>query len=305
MKEQCMICGSTVEDVSGICPVCGAVLGRSTQVNPADMNFGGTVGQPQGVMGGGSVYQNPNMGNDQGGYNQGTYNYQNTNTYVQPVKNGKILSILSLVCAIIGILLICFPFFSAVFCLASIILGIIALIKKQIKVPAIIGLVFGGIGCVIAIFTLFINIMMISVCGTTFNGVIKQSFDVVAEGSIELTDVMIEVPTSSGYEVIALDSDGSFQGTGYSGYYYNYSYADEYTRSYMEYQTLYAMSQGYEMKDVTMLELYSERGSEYYVFVIPEGYQPGDVIYYIEQTGYDAMEFTLQPVLTVPNVLEY
>lgn len=310
MKEQCMICGSMVEDVSGICPVCGAVLGRSTQVNPANMNYGGATEQPQGVMGGGSVYQNPNMGYNQGGYNQdgynqGMYNYQDAPTYVQPAgKKGMVLSILSLVCAIIGVLLICFPFFSAVFCLASIILGIIALIKKQKKVPAIIGLIFGGIGGIICVFTLYINLMIASVCGTTFNGLIKQSFEVVGEGSTEITGVMIELPTDSGYEVVALNSDGSFQATGYSGYYYNHSYANEYTRDYMDYQTLYAMSQGYRMKDVTMIELYSEYGSEYYVFVVPEGWEQGDVIYYVEMTGSGDMDYTLQPVLTVPNVLE-
>ena len=26
MKEQCPVCGSTVDDVSGVCPVCGAAL---------------------------------------------------------------------------------------------------------------------------------------------------------------------------------------------------------------------------------------------------------------------------------------
>ena len=45
MKEQCMMCGSVVEDVSGVCPVCGAVLPRSQQVDSTGQNIPHASGQ--------------------------------------------------------------------------------------------------------------------------------------------------------------------------------------------------------------------------------------------------------------------
>lgn len=298
MKEQCFICGSMVEDVSGICPVCGAVLGRSTQVNPADMNMGGTTGQPNNTMNGGQVvYQNPNMG-----FNTGAYNYQNPNMTLQP--NGKkkvVFSILSIVFAVIGVLTVCFPVVSLIFCVASIVFGIIALVKKQIKVPAVLGIVFSGIAGMISVVMLCLNLIMMATVGTDVKGIFQQSFDVLEEGCIELTNVVLEVPIGTGADYLILYADGRYSTSGDSGTYRCVSYADETAQFYIKNQTMFAMMQGYEMKNLTAIELTSNSGgTSYYCFVVPETYVPGDTIYYVDGTGDNYTSYNLRTATTIP-----
>ncbi|MDE7365769.1 MAG: hypothetical protein K2N24_00220, partial [Lachnospiraceae bacterium] len=222
MKEQCMICGSVVEDVSGICPVCGAVLGRSTQVNPY---MGGTGSQPGGGMGSGPVnvpngnagYGQPgnaNMGygqpgnanmsygqpgNANMGYGQMPYNYQNPGMPgAGKPKKKKLLSVLSIVMAALAVLTVCVPIVSILFAVASIVLGIIALVKKQIKVPAILGFVFSGIAMLLAVGMLVMNSLMYVVCGTNIAGIMEQSMEALDEDIKPLEDITFMISSADG-----------------------------------------------------------------------------------------------------------
>lgn len=275
MKEQCMICGSVVEDVSGICPVCGAVLGRSTQVNPY---MGGAGSQPGGSMGTGPVNApngnmgygqpgNTNMGYGQPGYpnmnyGQMPYNYQNPGMPgADKPKKKKLLSVLSIVMAALAVMTVCIPVASILFAVASVVLGIIALVKKQIKVPAILGFVFSGIAMLFAVGVLIVNSLMYMVCGTNLAGIMEQSMEILEEDIQPLEDITFMISSADGDYYYSLFDDGvyieyfdSHSGVEdyiISGTYKNYGYEDTSVRDLIGYEVLAAMREGYRMKNVT------------------------------------------------------
>lgn len=310
MKEQCMMCGSTVEDVSGVCPVCGAVLTRSTQVD--------LTKKPQFNLDQQSEQQQTTpSGQPQPG--QQPYNYQNPAGgipgYQSGVPNGpyggapnapkkKVFAILSLVCSILALITCCVSGLGLVLAIAAVVFAIIALVKKQIKAPAIIGLIVGVIALVSSIGALCMNLMLRSLIGTDFNGMVNQMMEVQTEGCTELEDIAFLNPYD--YHYYALYSDGTYSTDSsedlVAGAYSNYSYMDYYTRNggadeEATYAIMYAMSEGYEIKDITILDF----GSYNCYFIVPEDYEAGDVIYYIESNGYatDLDDFQLVPVETV------
>lgn len=310
MKEQCKICGSLVEDVSGVCPVCGAPLGNSQeavhedsrsentgklrsdmrlesqQTPPGNNTYGGTSGVYMQGMPQGNVYTDSIP-----------YNYQNPyqNPYQTPpgnVKKKKLFSVLSIVLAILALLTACcVDWLSAVCSLAALVLGIIALVKKQIKVPAILGLVFGGIALIFSGIMVSMNLMMKSVINTDIPGIFEQCFDAEMNGSTKLEGISFVAPDT--YSEYYLYSDGTFSDKSgrITGQYENYSYMDSQAQNIIDDKAVYAMSEGYEIKDVTCLTLVGTTGVSYYVFAVPEGYMPGDVIYYIDGTSMDSYRF--------------
>lgn len=305
MKEQCMMCGSTVEDVSGVCPVCGAVLTRSTQVDltkKPQFNLEQQSGQPQQQTQQSGQSQQPyNYQNPVGGvpgYNPGTPNGSYNGMSNAPKK--KVFAILSLICSILALITCCVSGLGLVLAIAAIIFAIIALVKKQIKAPAIIGLIIGIIAFLLSIGTLCFNLMFRSMIGTNFNGMIKQMMEVETEGCTPLEDIAFLNPYD--YHYYALYSDGSYDtDDAYtSGYYESYSYMDYYSlngSTDVTYAIIYVMSQGYEIKDITILDF----GSYECIFVVPDDYEAGDTIYYVQEDGYsgDVDNYQLVPVQTV------
>lgn len=289
MKIQCKTCGSVVEDVAGVCPVCGMLFQQQVNTQPVYTEL---------------TTENRMMGNQ-----IPPYNYQNpmrSPSEQKPKK--KLLSILSIVLAALGILTICISWLSALFCIAAIVLGIIALVKKEIKVPAILGLVFGGIMGIISAFFLIINLTLQMVIGTGFMGIIQQSMDAVTEGYTQISNVSMEIPVNGESVSLTLGSDGRYysNGTLGSGYYWEYGYVDLSTDDELSNCIVYIMAEGYEIKDLTIVELqsmdeYGTGKTSRYAFVVPEGYTPGSVIYYINNidgNSYEDME--LETVLTLP-----
>lgn len=326
MKEQCMICGSMVEDVSGICPVCGAVLGRSTQVNPY---MGGAGSQPGGGMGIGPAnasnsstgYGQPGYPNT--GYGQIPYNYQNPGVSgAGKPKKKKLLSVLSIVMAAVAVILICVPVASILFAVASIVLGIIALVKKQIKVPAILGFVFSGIAMLLAVGMLIINSMIYMVCGTNMSGIMEQSMEALEEDIQPLEDITFMISSQDGDYYYSLFDDGVYieyfdSHSGVEDYmiggtYENYGYVDTSVRDLIGYEVLAAMREGYRMKNVTCIVFHPNHSYEFnaageltmfeslapsqnhMVFVVPDGYQKGGMFYQIEVL--DTFDQELTPI---------
>lgn len=339
MKEQCMICGSVVEDVSGICPVCGAVLGRSTQVNPY---MGGTGSQPGGGMGSGPAYvpngsagygqpgNAPNGGIGYGqpenanmGYGQMPYNYQNPGMPgAGKPKKKKLLSVLSIVMAALAVFTVCVPIVSILFAVASIVLGIIALVKKQIKVPAILGFVFSGIAMLLAVGMLVMNALMYAVCGTNIPGIFEQSIEAMEEDIKPLEGITFMISSADGDYYYSLFDNGAYiecfdSHSGVDDYmvdgtYENYGYVDESVRELLEYEVLAAMREGYHIKNVTCvkfnpnhyyvfdeaglpMEVYSPTSfTDHLVFVVPDDYRKGGMFYQIEVV--DSYDQKLTPI---------
>lgn len=314
MKQQCKVCGSMVEDVSGICPVCGALL-----TNDQETVQGGageeTTGElrrdmrlaPQQDM------QQLQSGNTYGGasgtYTQGMpqgnvytdsipYNYQNP--YQTPpayVKKKKLFSILSLVLSILALLTACCVSWLSLVCsLAALVLGILALVKKQVKPPAIIGLVVGGIALLTSGIMISMNLMMQSMIGTDMPGIFRQCYDVQLNGSIPLEGIAFVAPDT--YVEYFLYDDHLFSDKSGQeiGVYSNYNYMDSEVQDIIGEKVIYAMTQGYEIKDITCLVLSGTYSTDYYVFAVPQDYEPGDTIYYIDGTS-DA-DYRLLPVNT-------
>ncbi len=326
MKEQCMICGSVVEDVSGICPVCGAVLGRSTQVNPY---MGGTGGQPGGSMGSGPAnvsngsvgYGQP--GNANMGYGQMPYNYQNPGMPgAGKPKKKKLLSVLSIVMAALAVLTVCVPIVSILFAVASIVLGIIALVKKQIKVPAILGFVFSGIAMLLAVGVLVMNSLMYMVCGTNIGGIMEQSMEALEEDIQPLEGITFMISSQDGDYYYSLFDDGVYieyfdSHSGVDDYmiggtYENYGYVDESVRDLIGDEVLAAMREGYRVKNVTCVVFNPNHSykfnadgeltmvhslspsSDHMTFVVPDDYRKGGMFYQIEVV--DTYDQKLTPI---------
>lgn len=284
MKEQCMICGSMVEDVTGVCPVCGAALTRSRQIDPNKQ----------------MQYENGlSLQNDSENQNVNTYMPSGApyNTPVSP--QSKTFSIISLVCSIVSLFTICVPGLGLILSIAAVVFGIIALAKKHSKVPAVIGVVIGGISLFMATFSTIFYVAFMSVARTSFGGMMSQMMEVQVEGCTKLDDIVFLNPVDNQY--YALYSDGTYQTASDDiGVYESLSYMDYYqTASNIDdstYAILYAMNQGYEIKNVTIVRL----GSEYYNFLVPEDYTPGGIIYYIDNgNNSENMEgYKLVPVST-------
>ncbi len=307
MKEQCKICGSYVEDISGVCPVCGAPLSgnqedsraedtgalrndmrlesqQTSPVNNVSSNPSGVFmqGMPQG-----NVYTDPIP-----------YNYQNP--YQTPPANGKkkkLFSVLSILLAVLGLLTSCCVTWLSIICsLAAIVLGIVALVKKQVKAPAILGLVFGGIALLFGGIMLSMNLMMKSVINTDIPGIFKQCYEAQMKGVTPLEGVSFVAPDT--YMEYYLYDDNTFSDKSGQiiGQYDNYGYMDSQAQSIINDKVVYAMSEGYEIKDVTCLTLVGTNGVDYYVFALPEDYEAGDTIYYIDGTS--TADYRFLPVNT-------
>ncbi len=313
MKEQCMMCGSTVEDVSGVCPVCGAVLTRSTQVDltkKPQFNLEQESGQPQQQT---QQSGQPQQQTQQSG--QPPFNYQNPAGGVPGYNPGmpggpccgtpkapkkKVFAILSLVCSILSLLTCCVSGLGLALAIAAVVFAIVALVKKQIKAPAVIGMIIGIIALLLSIGTLCFNLFLRSMIGTNFNGMMEQLMETQTEGCTPLEDIAFLNPYD--YRYYALYPDGSFDtDDAYtSGYYESYSYMDYYSlngSTDVTYAIIYVMSQGYEIKDITILDF----GSYECIFVVPDDYEAGDTIYYVQEDGYsgDVDNYQLVPVQTV------
>ncbi len=296
MKIKCQTCGSVVEDIAGVCPVCGMIFRQQTDVPPVD-----------------SVNMDAGMGNM--GNQMPPYNYQSPVPPVaakQPKK--KLLSILSIVFAVVGIFAMCVPGLSLLCCVTAIVLGIIALVKKQIKVPAILGLVFGGIGSLVAVLLLMMDLMLNSVTGTGMLGIFQQSIDAATEGYTKLSDVSMELPVDGKTVTLTLTSDLTLSGDGSyyasdtlgSGYYRESGYMDLSSDTELTNCIVYAMSQGFEIKNLTIVDLQPTDESGYgkgsrYIFIVPEGYTPGSIVYYIDLTDATSYEdMKLDVIMTMP-----
>lgn len=290
MKIKCQTCGSVVEDIAGVCPVCGMIFRQQTDVPPVD-----------------SVNMDAGMGNM--GNQMPPYNYQSPVPPVaakQPKK--KLLSILSIVFAVVGIFAMCVPGLSFLCCVTAIVLGIIALVKKQIKVPAILGLVFGGIGSLVAVLLLMMNLMLNSVTGTGMLGIFQQSIDAATEGYTKLSDVSMELPVDGKTVTLTLTSDGRYYSSDTlgSGYYWESGYMDLSSDTELTNCIVYAMSQGFEIKNLTIVDLqpmdeYGSGKTSRYIFIVPEGYTPGSIIYYIDLTDATSYEdMKLDVIMTMP-----
>lgn len=290
MKIKCQTCGSVVEDIAGVCPVCGMIFRQQTDVPPVD-----------------SVNMDAGMGNM--GNQMPPYNYQSPVPPVaakQPKK--KLLSILSIVFAVVGIFAMCVPGLSLLCCVTAIVLGIIALVKKQIKVPAILGLVFGGIGSLVAVLLLMMNLMLNSVTGTGMLGIFQQSIDAATEGYTKLSDVSMELPVDGKTVTLTLTSDGRYYSSDTlgSGYYWESGYMDLSSDTELTNCIVYAMSQGFEIKNLTIVDLqpmdeYGSGKTSRYIFIVPEGYTPGSIIYYIDLTDATSYEdMKLDVIMTMP-----
>ncbi|MBQ8982972.1 MAG: hypothetical protein IJ079_05215 [Lachnospiraceae bacterium] len=248
----------------------------------------GGYGMPNGNIQPSSYGSQP--GGMYGGAYQQPYNYQNPNNTSQPYQSGtsggsapkqKLFSILSLVCSLVSFLTCCVPVLGLITGIAAIAFAIVAFIKKQSKVPAVIGLILGIIGSLAAVGTLSFDLMMKSQTGTSFGGLLKQLVEVQSNGVTEIEDIIFLNPADNQY--YALYSDGTYETSGYdSGRYKNYSYMDYYN-SYsnsdaVTYGVIYAMKQGYQVKDVTILDFPDAS----FMFIVPSDFKPGDDLQYIQ-----------------------
>lgn len=321
MKVQCRICNSMVEDVSGICPVCGAGLGEKEQEHSGEPITEKLLGGQAAGAGQGQPYA-PNMN---GSYGQTPYNYQSPVQLSEGnTKKKKLFSILAILLAVLAILLVCFPIPSILCSIAAIVLGILALVKKQIKAPAILGIVFGSIFLIIGIIYLFMNLLIQSVVHTNINGIMKQCWDAYYEEpqSVDETGIYIDYPDGTsvyyafrieeGYWETSVDFGG--EAIIYNGTYEtcNYMTGDERIRDSIQNEILAAMREGYEIKDITCVVLSEPKKPELsgntliftddvdyeekiLVFVFPENYQMGDSFYLI-QTKRGGEEYDLIPI---------
>ena len=202
----------------------------------------------------------------------------------------------------------CVPGLSLLCCVTAIVLGIIALVKKQIKVPAILGLVFGGIGSLVAVLLLMTDLMLNSVTGTGMLGIFQQSIDAATEGYTKLSDVSMELPVDGKTVTLTLTSDGRYYSSDTlgSGYYWESGYMDLSSDTELTNCIVYAMSQGFEIKNLTIVDLqpmdeYGSGKTSRYIFIVPEGYTPGSIIYYIDLTDATSYEdMKLDVIMTMP-----
>lgn len=314
MKIQCTKCNSVVEDVSGICPVCGAELKKDVRENRTGPITEKLISAQAAGAGFG---QN-------GSYGQMPYNYQSSGGMTAEKGKKKAgLSIWSLVLAVLSIVTVCFPLFSIICCLAAIVLGIIALVKKQIKVPAILGIVFGGIFFLIGMVCLSISMMLQSVIHTNLIGTMQQCMEAYHTEPISLdeTGITIDYPDGSsyyyafriqeGYWETCMDAGGNVTVVNGTYQVYNYMTGDNKLQNTIQYEVIAAMSEGYEMKDVTCVVLSDPKtpnlegdtlifteDADYkekvLVFVFPEDYQMGDTFYLIDMNGIN--DYELVPI---------
>lgn len=289
MQERCNVCGSVVDNIAGICPVCGAQLSTGQAIPPQQSMAGGQAVPPQQPAMGRPVYST-------GEFNGG-------NPVIQqpvPAKKKKVFSILAIVFAGVAVLSACCVWWlGLLLAIAAIVFGILALVKKQIKVPAIIGLVLGGIAMVGSGFTGIMDVTFRMEYGTGPFGVLQQLMNAEFADTPDLSDTMIYDVDGGGY--IILGQNGACvlndeKGT-YTSYNYMDSVYDDADQDDMLYVTAYAMENGYEVKDLICLKITANGSTERIYLLIPDDYQTGDTIYEITGTSLDNYE--LKAVLTV------
>jgi hypothetical protein len=68
------------------------------------------------------------------------------------------------------------------------------------------------------------------------------------------------------------------------------------------YAVIYAMSEGYEIKNVAILDF----GSDMYVFIVPDDYEAGDEIYYVDcsgnSTSMDSYQLISVPTMDIDDI---
>ncbi len=335
MKRTCFVCGSEVEDVSGICPVCGSMLSVDQQGagndasqnasqqpknNPFSLNqqeaqqnqqpqqptpnqggasYGGAPTGQYGAPGqaGGSSWDNPYV---QPVYQQGMggqpYNYNDPYTgKPKPANKKALFGIIGMILAIIGLCLICSSVIPLVVAVAAIALAIVAFLRREPKGFAITAIIIGAIVFILGSGTTIMDLSFRMVSGTSFTEFCKQMMEVVSENvhSIEgTTFIYNNVQYTFYYDGTYVNSAGA------SGTYSCTNYGDQNAQEDMVPSVLYAMSQEYTVKEVTLVEMYSNGAPEELILVVPDGFAPGDWIYVIEgdPTSYDVRN--LVPVIT-------
>ena len=301
MQERCNVCGSVVDNIAEICPVCGAQLSTGQAIPPQQSMAGGQAVPPQQPMAGGQAVspQQPMMGRPV--YSTGEFN--GGNPVIQqpvPAKKKKIFSILAIVFAGVAVLSACCVWWlGLLLAIAAIVFGILALVKKQIKAPAIIGLVLGGIAMVGSGFVGLVEVALHVQYGTGTLGLFRQLTDAQIASIPDLSDTMIYDVDGGGY--IILGQNGACvlndeKGT-YTSYNYMDSVDDDADQNDMLYATAYAIENGYEVKDLICLKITANGSTERIYLIIPDDYQTGDTIY--EVTGTSLDNYELKAVLTV------
>ncbi len=94
---------------------------------------------------------------------------ETSKTNNKKAEESKALAIVALVLGIIGIIFCWAPFFGLICCLAGVILGIVALVKKQQKGMAIAGLVCGAVGLISSILISIATGAIVSLFGGAIN----------------------------------------------------------------------------------------------------------------------------------------
>lgn len=141
----CQKCGKELNENFQVCPYCGSPIQQDVNIQQnASYN-----------------YRNQQMPQS------GSYSYGNQSNYAQQPKKKNTIGILSLILGIAGLLLSC-VIVGIVPAIASVVLGIIGIVKNNGKGQSIAGIVCGIIGILIFLFALIIS-------GTTDTGSVADA----------------------------------------------------------------------------------------------------------------------------------
>lgn len=141
----CQKCGKELNENFQVCPYCGSPIQQDVNIQQnASYNYGNQQ-MPQ----------------------SGSYSYGNQSNYAQQPKKKNTIGILSLILGIAGLLLSC-VIVGIVPAIASVVLGIIGIVKNNGKGQSIAGIVCGIIGILIFLFALIIS-------GTTDTGSVADA----------------------------------------------------------------------------------------------------------------------------------
>lgn len=129
----CPVCGSDNIDGVKFCAGCGGEMpSEQNAITSMDMYQSQPMmgmqpyGAPQQMQ---QPYNNATMNNPYGGYQQPTP-YGQQQFYIEPQKP-KGTSIASMVCGIVGLCMVCFPFVGLATAIVGLILGLVSLGKKR------------------------------------------------------------------------------------------------------------------------------------------------------------------------------
>ena len=141
----CQKCGKELNENFQVCPYCGSPIQQDVNIQQnASYNYGNHQMQQS-----------------------GSYSYGNQANYAQQPKKKNTIGILSLILGIAGMLLSC-VIVGIVPAIASVVLGIIGIVKNNGKGQSIAGIVCGIIGILIFLFALIIS-------GTTDTGSVADT----------------------------------------------------------------------------------------------------------------------------------